>query len=78
MNPAVSAFYGENDHFILKGYLNVKSEFTVGSLCFYPIGKTLLTLKKTNEIFEITKPYASIHNMVVGTSYIWTNGDSYV
>lgn len=40
-----------------------------------PYGKTLVTLKSTKETFNITKPLTSVHNLVLGTMYIWTEGE---
>ena len=39
-----------------------------------PIGKKFIKLKKTNERFEMKFPHYSIHNIIVGETYIWFNG----
>lgn len=48
-HPPISAFYGENEHFILEGHIQIKTTFTMKGIFAYPIGKTLLTLKNTKE-----------------------------
>jgi hypothetical protein len=33
-----------------------------------------LTLKSTNEVFEIIRPKSTVHNLVIGDMYVWTEG----
>lgn len=54
--------------------MSLKSELTFSSLQFQPLGSTFLILKSTNETFEIKKPYTSVHNLMMGETYLWTNG----
>lgn len=73
-HPPTCAIYAENKNFKLESLFHLRSEFTLKSFCFYPEGKTIVTLKKTNEKFSIRKPYTSVHNMVIGETYLWNNG----
>ncbi len=35
------------------------------------IGQKFITLKKTNERFEVKFPDTSINNIIIGDTYIW-------
>ncbi len=35
-----------------------------------------LTLKSTNEVFEIIRPKSTVHNIVIGDMYVWTEGQA--
>lgn len=37
---------------------------------------SVLTLKSTNDKFEIIRPKSSVHNMVFGDMYVWTEGNA--
>lgn len=39
-----------------------------------PIGKKIVFLKKTKETYELQLPPYSIHNIVIGSTYVWYNG----
>ena len=41
-----------------------------------PLGQTLVTLKSTKETFRLTKPVTSVHNLIIGTMSVWTEGDT--
>lgn len=75
-HPPISAFYGENEHFIIQGHAQVKTTFTLKGIFAYPIGITQITLKSTKESFQITKPLTSVHNIMIGTMFTWTEGEA--
>ena len=41
-----------------------------------PLGKNKVTLKSTKETFNIIKPVTSLHNLVIGTMFLWLEGDA--
>ena len=41
-----------------------------------PNGINKVTLKKTKETFNITKPITSIHNLIIGKMYLWLEGEA--
>lgn len=36
-----------------------------------------MTLKSTKESFKITKPVTSVHNLIIGKMYVWSEGETY-
>lgn len=74
-HPPISAFYAENEHFVCRGSLEPRSKFTFTKMLATPIFKSVVRLKKTNELFYMPKfPQASVHNIIRGDLYVWYFG----
>lgn len=52
-------------------------EFNLKGVFAMPMGKTSIKLKSTKEEFILNKPLTSVHNLIIGTMYIWSQGDCY-
>lgn len=77
-HPPVCAFYCTCDDFILEGFFHMAIKFSYKGLSATPAGDLIMTLKRTNERFVITRPISSLHNYIVGKMYIWNSGDMIV
>lgn len=75
-HPPISAFYCESPDFTFEGYYNLKSAISMSGFVVTPKGPFTLKLRRTNETFSFTKPQTSVHNLIMGTTYIWHYGDS--
>lgn len=38
------------------------------------LGDTIITLKRTGERFEVSRPRLSVHNLIMGELFVWTEG----
>jgi hypothetical protein len=47
-----------------------------GGVTAETLGETIVTLKKSNEKFRITRPISKVHNLVVGEIYAYFEGDT--
>ena len=74
-HPPISAFWGENDHFIAEGHMSTKTDFSHKGIKIRVIGETIITLKSTGDRFKITKPVTSVHNFIFGKMYVWNSGE---
>lgn len=73
-HPPISAFYAENDHFIIRGHAQIKTTFTLKGIFALPLGITKVILKKSKESFNVTKPLTSVHNLMIGEMFTWSEG----
>ena len=48
-HPPITAYYGENEHYICQGWFMIKTKLSVTGFCVEPIEQTLITLKSTKE-----------------------------
>lgn len=74
-HPPISAFWGENEHFIAEGHMSTKTDFSHKGIKIKPIGETIITLKSTGDRFKISKPVTSVHNFIFGKMYVWNSGE---
>lgn len=74
-HPPVSAFWGENSEFRVQGYMFMNTEISMQGFQINPVGRTFVTLKKSNETFTIKRARTNIHNYIIGTMYVWNNGE---
>ena len=70
-HPPISAFYIENAHFKCEGYLLTKTQFSLRNFLILPVGKTIFTLKSTNQKYEIQRAETTLHNYIIGDMYVW-------
>ncbi len=75
-HPPVSAFHIESDDFIFEGCLSIKTLVKISGVHVVTLENSVLTLKSTNDQFEITRPKSSVHNLVFGDMYVWTEGNA--
>lgn len=77
-HPPISAFYCESDDFTFEGYYQMKSTISMSGFMVTPKGPFKIRLLKTNETFSYTRPSSSLHNIIIGTMYIWHYGDAII
>ncbi len=70
-HPPIHCFHAESDDFIYEGYFDIKLCFSMKGVSGKQIGKKKVTLKKTKEVFWITIPDITAHNIIVGKPYGW-------
>ena len=61
----------------IEGFIDVRIELSLKGVMANDRGEAKVTLKSTNETFIIKKPSTSVHNLIVGKMYIWTQGETY-
>jgi hypothetical protein len=78
-HPPVCAAHGECRDFTFDGDFHLKSKLSISGFEFLNLGSTVVTLKKTGEVFEMPKiPSASLHNYIIGKPYLWFHGEMQV
>ncbi len=75
-HPPISAFYCENEHFVVEGWFGIKTVFQMSGLFVDQLGDTFITLKSTGERFKVTRPRVSVHNIIMGELFVWTEGQA--
>jgi hypothetical protein len=74
-HPPISAIYGENENFIVECFVEPKSKFTFTKMEVSPRSSMKVTLKSTNEVFTLSRPKSSVHNILSGDVYVWNYGN---
>ena len=74
-HPPVCAFHAECDDFVFEGFFQIIIKFSMQGFQASAYGDLIITLKKTNERFTITRPLSTLHNYIVGKMYLWHSGD---
>jgi hypothetical protein len=75
-HPPISACHAEGPDYELFFHTNVKTRFWGKSLEFRPLGKAHVRLKEHNEHYIIDRPSTSAQNIIFGTLYIESSGES--
>ncbi len=52
-----------------------KSKVNLTGFRIMPVGQTIIFLKKSGRKFNIKRAETSIHNYIIGTMYVWHQGD---
>ena len=73
-HPPISASCGYNSDYEVYTHTEVKGKFTGKSLRFIPLGSTYVKLKATKEKFSVTRPVATINNLIFGKMYFDLDG----
>ncbi|KAI4324416.1 hypothetical protein MLD38_029908 [Melastoma candidum] len=74
-HPPVSAAHAENEHFIYDVTSKVKTKFLGNSIDIYPIGRSRVTLKRSNTVFELVPPPTKVNNLIFGRTWIDSPGE---
>lgn len=77
-HPPISAFYCESKDFVFEGYWNTKTSISLSGFVVTPNGPTKVTLKNTKETFVLKRQKTSVHNLMIGKTYVWHYGDCFV
>ncbi len=48
-HPPITAYYGENEHYISQGWFMIRTKLSVSGIYVEPREQTLITLKSTKE-----------------------------
>ena len=75
-HPPISACVAESSDYEIYFNTNVKIRFWMKSLEFVPLGKAHVILKPHNEHYIIDRPNSLAQNIIIGTMYLDTAGDS--
>ncbi len=73
-HPPITAYYGENEHYISQGWFMIRTKLSVSGIYVEPREQTLITLKSTKEQFMVTRPVVTVHNMIIGEMFVWAEG----
>ncbi len=76
-HPPICAFHIDNDDFIYTGWMQVKILLGLSGVKVLMDSKSILTLKSTQDKFEIIRPYSSVHNVFIGEMFIWNEGRAF-
>lgn len=74
-HPPVGASHAENDLWAYDLVSAPKTKFLGNSVEVYPIGRTRIYLKGTQETFSLVPPPTKAHNVIIGSTWIDTFGD---
>lgn len=73
-HPPVLAFYAESADFVAQGEFLLKSNLSITSFEFQPMGRFDVHLKHFRENYSFQRPNNSLHNYIMGTMYLWVKG----
>lgn len=73
-HPPITAYYGENEHFICQGWFWIRTKLSMSGFSAEPKEQTLITLKSTKEQFMVNRPIVTVHNMIFGEMFVWAEG----
>lgn len=74
-HPPIGASHAESDLWSYGLVSAPKTKFLGNSVEVYPVGRTRIHLKATNETFTLTPPPTKAHNVIIGSTWIDTFGD---
>ena len=75
-HPPISACFAESPEYEIYFNTNMSIKFWINRLEFVPLGKAHVILKPHNEHYIIDRPNSIASNIIVGTMYFDTAGDS--
>ena len=75
-HPPVSAFHIESDDFIFTGCISIKTLMKLSGVQVVTLENSHLVLKSTQDVFEIIRHKSTVHNLVLGDMYVWTEGNA--
>lgn len=77
-HPPITAYFVEAADYEIEGSFTVNVNFTFSGMEIALKGAQVITLKKLNERWTLTRPKGSAHNYVWGKPYTWFNAESAV
>lgn len=74
-HPPVTAYFIDSAFYTVAGDFSVQVLFGFSGIQVMLLGDCHITLKTTNETFEIKNPRGSAHNYLMGTPYTWFDSE---
>jgi hypothetical protein len=74
-HPPMSSAHAENEHFAYDITSKLRTKFLGNSVDIYPVGRTRVQLKKSNDVLTLTPPPTKVYNLIFGRTWIDSPGD---